>query len=83
MNLPGAGNPHKLNDRAKRRPVSEAFKGIYDHLEEIKDSAAEMGQTLHATVAVGLHQSDLHEEATHRNTSCTDVLKNTSGYTLV
>lgn len=73
MNLPGAGNPHKLSGRAKRRPVSEAFKGIYDHLEEIKDSAAEMGQTPHATVAVGLHQSDLQEEATHRNTSSSDV----------
>lgn len=73
MNLPGAGNPHKLSDRAKRRLVSEAFKGIYDHLEEIKDSAAEMGQTLHATVAVGLHQSDLHEEATPKNTSCINV----------
>lgn len=58
MNLPGAGNPHKLSDRAKRRLVSEAFEDIYDHLEEIKDSAAEMGETLHATtVAEGLHQS--------------------------
>lgn len=46
VNLPGAGNPHKLSDGAKRRPVSEAFKGIYDHLEEIKDSAAEMGLLL-------------------------------------
>ena len=46
MNLPRADCPHKLSDRARRRPGKEATKTT---LKELKASAAEMGETLHTT----------------------------------
>ena len=61
VNLPRAGCPHKLSDRARRRLVREATKTPPITLKELQASAAEMGETLHTTtVAWVLHQSELH-----------------------
>ena len=61
VNLPRAGRPHKLSDRARRRLVREATKTPMTTLKELQASAAEMGETLHTTtVARVLHQSKLY-----------------------
>src|SRR4029434_6380345 len=61
VNLPRAGCPHKLSDRARRRLVREATKTPMTTLKELQASAAEMGETRHTTtVAWVLHQSKLH-----------------------
>ena len=61
VNLPRAGRPHKLSDRARRRLVREATKTPMTTLKELQASAAEMGETLHTTtVAQVLHQSKLY-----------------------
>src|SRR4029434_3303293 len=61
LNLPRAGRPHKLSDRAGRRLVREATKTPMTTLMELQASAAEMGETLHTTtVARALHQSKLY-----------------------
>ena len=49
VNLPRAGRPHKLSDRARRRLVREATKTPMTTLKELQASAAEMGETLHTT----------------------------------
>ena len=46
-NLPKAGRPHRLTDRARRKLVREATRTPMTTLKELKASAAEMGETLH------------------------------------
>src|SRR4029434_5087862 len=61
VNLPRAGRPQKLSDRARRRLVRAATKTPMSTLKELQASAAEMGETLHTTtVARVLHQSKLY-----------------------
>src|SRR4029434_6551795 len=59
VNLPRAGRPHKLSDRARRRLVREATKTPMTTLKELQASAAKMGET----VARVLHQSKLYGRA--------------------
>src|SRR4029434_882749 len=56
VNLPRAGRPHKLSDRARSRLVREATKTPMTTLKEFQASAADMGET----VARVLHQSKLY-----------------------
>ena len=44
VNLPRAGHPHKLSDRARRTPVKEATKTPMITLKELQALATEMGQ---------------------------------------
>src|SRR4029434_4843941 len=68
VNLPRAGCPHKLSDRARRRLVREATKTPMTTLKELQASAAEIGETLHTTtVARVLHQSKLYGRVAKRN----------------
>ena len=61
VNLPRAGRPHKLSDRARRRLVREATKTPITTLKELQASAAEMGEILHTTtVPPVIHQSKLY-----------------------
>ncbi len=60
VNLPRAGRPYKLSDRARGRLVREATKTSLTPLKELKASATEMGETLHTTTVTHvLHQSKL------------------------
>src|SRR4029434_6793126 len=68
VNLPRAGRPHKLSDRARSRLVREATKTPMTTLKEFQASAADMGETLHTTtVAQVLHQSKLHGREPENN----------------
>ena len=57
VNLPRAGRPHKLSDHARRWVVREATKTPMTTLKELKASAAEVGETLHATTGLFISQS--------------------------
>src|SRR4029434_6953188 len=50
VNLPTAGRPHKLSDRARRR---EATKTPMTTLKELQASAAEMGDSAYSNCCPG------------------------------
>uniref|UniRef100_A0A8P4FYI4 Transposase Tc1-like domain-containing protein n=1 Tax=Dicentrarchus labrax TaxID=13489 RepID=A0A8P4FYI4_DICLA len=67
LNLPRAGHPQKLSDRARRRLVREATKTPTTTLKELKASVAQMGETVHTTtVSRVLHQSKLYGRVAKR-----------------
>lgn len=67
LNLPRAGRPYKLRDRARRRLMREATKTPTTTLKEFKASLAQMGKTVHTTtVARALHQLKLYGRVAKR-----------------
>ena len=67
VNLPRAGRPHKLSDRARRRLVREATKTPMTTLKELQASAAEMGETLQQLLP-GFFTNQSFMEESHKNT---------------
>ena len=67
LNLPRAGRPQKLSDRARRKLVREATKTPTTTLKELKASVAQMGETVHSTtVAQVFHKSKLYGRVAKR-----------------
>ena len=57
--LPRSSLPHKLIDCTRRRLVKEATKTPMTILKEFKNTAAEIGETLHTATVAGFFRQSL------------------------